>query len=158
MTAVRINLGDEVLKQLLVDQQPVFQRERAAMAREMVRGGYPIAVGMNKTVLQEFLDQGLAKNIKNLAVPEARYTTAHGLWLFNRAPHPNAAKVLINWSLTKAGQEAWSKAYQYNSLRADVAPYDTDSVAVKDSVWMSNEENIPKQEDTRKFLESLVKY
>lgn len=157
MTAVRIKMGDEFLKQLVVDQQLVFRRERGEVAREMARGTFPIAIGMNRSVLQEFMDQGLGKSLKPIQLPELLYNTAHGVWLFNRAPHPNAARLLANWSLTKTGQEVWSKAYQYNSLRSDVALYDAENPPIKEAVWMSAEENIPMQNETRDFLLTLLR-
>lgn len=157
MTAVRIKMGDDFLKQLVVDQQLVFRRERGEVAREMARGTFPVAIGMNRAVLQEFLDQGLGKSLKPIQLPELLYNTAHGVWLFNRAPHPNAARLLANWSLTKAGQETWSKAYQYNSLRSDVALYDPENPPIKEAVWMSAEENIPVQNETRDFLVGLLR-
>jgi ABC-type Fe3+ transport system substrate-binding protein len=43
------------------------------------------------------------------------------LGLINRAPHPNAAKVLINWLLSREGQIAYQK-FQFgaDSLRIDI--------------------------------------
>ncbi len=45
---------------------------------------------------------------------------AGALALFNRAPHPNAARVYINWLLTKEGQYGLGKAIGYVSRRLDV--------------------------------------
>ena len=42
------------------------------------------------------------------------------LELINKAPHPNAAKVYINWLLSKEGQTEWVKASGYPSRRLDV--------------------------------------
>ncbi len=42
------------------------------------------------------------------------------LALFNRAPHPNAAKVFINWLLSKEGQTIFARATGYVSARLDV--------------------------------------
>ncbi len=42
------------------------------------------------------------------------------LALFNRAPHPNAAKVYINWLLSKEGQTIYARANGYVSSRLDV--------------------------------------
>ncbi len=156
-TALRIKLGDDFLKQLIIDQQVSFRRDRAEVAREMARGTYPIAIGMNRAVLQEFIDQGISKDLKPIALPELVYNTANGVWLFNRAPHPNAAKVLANWSLTKEGQEAWTTGYQYNSIRSDVPLYDAENPPLKDATWMSDEENIPIQNETREFLEAMLR-
>ncbi len=41
--------------------------------------------------------------------------------LINGAPHPNAAKVFINWLLSKKGQLQWQKKSDNNSLRMDIA-------------------------------------
>ena len=40
--------------------------------------------------------------------------------LFNRAPHPNAAKVYLNWLLSKEGQTIFARATGYISARLDV--------------------------------------
>ena len=48
------------------------------------------------------------------------------LSLFNRAPHPNAAKVAVNWLLSREGQTTWLDSNQksgglYDSLREDIS-------------------------------------
>jgi ABC-type Fe3+ transport system substrate-binding protein len=40
--------------------------------------------------------------------------------LADRAPHPNAARVYINWLLSREGQLAWQQGAQEPSLRIDV--------------------------------------
>ena len=35
-------------------------------------------------------------------------------------PHPNAAKVFINWLLSREGQMAWQRRTTHNSLRIDI--------------------------------------
>ena len=47
-------------------------------------------------------------------------TATASLGLMNRAPHSNAAKVYINWFLTKEAQTAYSRASTYWSRRVDV--------------------------------------
>src|SRR5437868_162635 len=42
--------------------------------------------------------------------------------LLNKAPHPNAARVYLNWLLTKDGQTEWVKGTNFSSRRLDVAP------------------------------------
>jgi ABC-type glycerol-3-phosphate transport system substrate-binding protein len=61
----------------------------------------------------------------------AALTTQYGtLALFNRAPHANAAKVFINWFLSRDGQIALQKslastsAEQADSLRTDIPKND----------------------------------
>jgi iron(III) transport system substrate-binding protein len=40
--------------------------------------------------------------------------------LFNKAPHPNAAKIYINWLLSRDGQAVFTRASGYVSARVDV--------------------------------------
>ena len=44
--------------------------------------------------------------------------------LANKAPHPNAAKLFLNWFLTKEGQTSWAKNTLLNSRRRDVQVVD----------------------------------
>jgi ABC-type Fe3+ transport system substrate-binding protein len=61
-----------------------------------------------------------------------RYVSSFGsLGLMNRAPHPNAAVVFINWLLSKEGQLVWSKAVNAVSRRVDVP---TDHLPLNQSV------------------------
>jgi ABC-type Fe3+ transport system substrate-binding protein len=48
------------------------------------------------------------------------------LSFFNRAPHPNAAKLAVNWLLSREGQANWLDFNQksgglYDSLREDIS-------------------------------------
>jgi iron(III) transport system substrate-binding protein len=47
--------------------------------------------------------------------------------LLSRAPHPNGAKVFINWVLSREGQIAWQKYSETNSLRMDISKDDLPS-------------------------------
>ncbi|HLQ31192.1 MAG TPA: extracellular solute-binding protein [Chloroflexota bacterium] len=40
--------------------------------------------------------------------------------VFNKAPHPNATKVYVNWLLTKEEQEAYARANVFTDARVDV--------------------------------------
>jgi len=44
--------------------------------------------------------------------------------VMNRAPHPNATKLFINWLLSRDGQSAWQKYSEVNSLRMDIPKND----------------------------------
>ena len=115
---------------------------------------------MNRAVLKEFLDQGVGKSLKPIDIPEIRTVTAQGIWLFNKAPHPNAARVFINWFLTKEGQKAWTHTGSLgNSRRTDVEPVDITEFPNpnREYLWLSDEENIPRQNEVREYLEDLLK-
>jgi iron(III) transport system substrate-binding protein len=89
----------------------------------LVRGQYPIAVGAYTVVLYEYQNQGVGKNIQLLAAdPDIKgwYSQGTSIALINRPPNPNAAKVFLNWFLSKDGQTHWVKNLPYNSSRRDV--------------------------------------
>jgi iron(III) transport system substrate-binding protein len=129
LTVARLKLGDGIMKQLLIDQEPVLSRDRNQLTEFMVRGRYPIAIGLNVLALQDFQAHGVGKNIKTVLLPEMDYqASGSAAWLLNRAPHPNAAKVLINWLLTREAQAAWAKELQTNSRFVGVEPGDPHTI------------------------------
>jgi iron(III) transport system substrate-binding protein len=55
-------------------------------------------------------------------------TSSGNMALINRAPHPNAAKLFINWLLSREGQIAYQKIEGHNdSLRIDIPKDDVPS-------------------------------
>jgi ABC-type Fe3+ transport system substrate-binding protein len=42
------------------------------------------------------------------------------LGILDRAPHPNAAKVFVNWLLSREGQQLWQNAQLQVSVRNDL--------------------------------------
>ncbi len=91
-------------------------------------GRFPLAItakpeqvedAKNKGLPVEMLDSHVLK--KDGVGLEAGGTM---IALANKAPHPNAAKVLINWFLSREGQSAVQKTGAgepgYNSLREDI--------------------------------------
>ncbi len=129
---LRAAFGDDLMKKIWKDQEPVLSRDNRQMAEFMVRGRYPIGIGTpGENILPEFLAQGLGKQLKYVE-GEGMDQGSSGqdvLYYFDKAPHPNAAKLFINWFLTKEGQSVWAKYAPNNSRRADVAPGLPDSVA-----------------------------
>ena len=62
------------------------------------------------------------------SLKEGSSVTAYNgtLSFFNRAPHPSAAKVAVNWLLSREGQTTWLDHNQktgglYDSLREDIS-------------------------------------
>jgi iron(III) transport system substrate-binding protein len=46
------------------------------------------------------------------------------LAVLSKAPHPNAARLFVNWILSREGQIAWQKYTEVNSLRVDIPKTD----------------------------------
>ena len=86
------------------------------------------AMGFGARDVDKAILQGLPINqfVPGHMKEGASLTAYNGtLSYFNRAPHPNAAKLVVNWLLSREGQSAWldqnAKTFgQYDSLREDI--------------------------------------
>lgn len=113
--------GDAFVRDLLTRQAPVVSDNRRQMAEWVVRERYPIAIGLGTAgPITQFQKEGLGKNIK--PIPGYNTIAGNAVILFNKAPHPNAAKVYVNWLLSEKTQTRLAQIAQTNSRRTDVAP------------------------------------
>lgn len=117
-------LGDDFLQKLLKQDVAVIGDLRQQVDW-IVRGKYPIAMSLDYRFLTEFQRQGVGLNVVPLAPDTAagggkRLSPGFGcVMLINQAPHPNAAKVFVNWLLSRQGQDAYAQATGVNSRRVD---------------------------------------
>jgi ABC-type glycerol-3-phosphate transport system substrate-binding protein len=73
----------------------------------LATGKFPICVFCNNSTLETMKVQGLPVEKFGLMKEGAGLSSGGGnVTLINRAPHPNAAKVFINWYLSREGQLA----------------------------------------------------
>ncbi|HEX8968157.1 MAG TPA: ABC transporter substrate-binding protein [Chloroflexota bacterium] len=156
-TMIREQKGEDWIKRFFIDQEPQMIRDRRQAVETLVRGGAPIGFGLHPLVMKDFKSQGLANNIKNPEVPGTVYSGGDIVAVFNRAPHPNAAKLFINWLLSKDGQIAWSSKNVINSARTDVPVVDPDTAPGK-TVYddPTQEKWLPNVAATQEYLKKLV--
>lgn len=111
----------DFFRRLLKDQEAAIQRDQILLQTWLVRGKYPIIVWPNIGRLGEYLQAGapIASVIPEEGVPVRAPGAA--ISIMNRAPHPNAATVFINWFLSKEGQFLMQKAAQKQSRRIDIS-------------------------------------
>lgn len=113
--------GEDFVRDLLAEQNVVVANDLRQQAEWLIRGRYPIALGIVPDAFLAFQDQGLEINIQPIPEDTSAIATGTGaLQLFERAPHPNAAKVYVNWLLTRTVQANLSEATRMNSRRLDV--------------------------------------
>ncbi|MEK7216250.1 MAG: extracellular solute-binding protein [Chloroflexota bacterium] len=127
-TTMRLKRSDDsLIKRLFKDQEVAISRDSRQQIEFLIKGSYPIGIlASTASLLPEFLAQGVGKNIKWIPMDEMDNLNG-GIsvaFVFNKAPHPNAAKLFVNWLLTKEGYAVWSKAAGTNSRRTDVPPTD----------------------------------
>jgi iron(III) transport system substrate-binding protein len=97
-----------------------FQQEVDSVGQ----GRYPILIGTADAIAEERIRQGVPVQIVDTRTIKegSDVSPANGaVAIFNKAPHPNAAKVYINWLLSKEGQSGFAKASGYVSARLDAA-------------------------------------
>jgi iron(III) transport system substrate-binding protein len=160
LTVARLKLGDGIMKALLVDQEPVLSRDRNQLTEFMVRGRYPIAIGLNSLTLQDFQAHGVGKNVKTVLLPEMDYqASGSAVWLLNRAPHPNAARLFVNWLLSRDAQVAWAKELQTNSRFLGVEPGDPHAIVPPgvSLTQIDSEELLPDIVKTQDLAKQLIK-
>jgi iron(III) transport system substrate-binding protein len=165
ITAVWLKTGGaEKLRRFFRDQRVNTTQDRRQMAEWVVRGRYPIGVGVVISVLQIFKQQGLdVAHVKSLVDDDpaaARLTYGNGsVALVNGASHLNAAKLFINWLLSKEGQTIFAQRTGYNVRRTD-APVVSPEEAIdpkKIYVDVTIEENYGLRREARKILEQVIK-
>jgi len=119
--ALYVQFGEPFLKALFVDQKPVFSRDKRQMEDWLARGTYPISFGARSEEVDRLQKEGFP--IVKAAPADAMdmLTGASGLLaIINRAPHPNAARVFLNWLAAKEGAEVFSRAQLHATTRTDV--------------------------------------
>ncbi len=103
-------------------QAAVVDRDQRREIEWIAQGKYPLLLAGSNSVGQQLLQTGLKFGVvgefKDHGAPlSASFGSA---MLINKAPHPHAASVFLNWLLAKEGQTVWSRAMNHVSLRTDV--------------------------------------
>src|SRR6185437_5849038 len=155
-----INFGEDWLKRLYSEQKIVYIANPHQEAEWLVSGKYPIAIGASPDQIERFQKQGLGKNVVSFEAPMPHPTLdfAYGsVALMADAPHPNAAKVYINWLLSKAGQTEWGKIGG-NSRRIDI-PWAVPRLAPEPGVSYipeQTEENLANRQEAGKLAKQYI--
>lgn len=117
-----INYGEEFLYKLLSKQKIAVTLDLRQQIDWLVRGTYPVAFGISQGTLNEYKEKGLGLNVKRIEDPKSvNLSQGYGVVNFvKKAPHINAAKVFVNWLLSKEGQTIWATTTGVNSRRIGV--------------------------------------
>lgn len=113
------NMGIDFMKDF-VKQEPTIIRDDRMLTEWVARGKYPISIGADMDVVSEFIRIGTP--LKIITLPEIAWLSGGSgtIALIKTAPHPSAAKVFINWLLSREGQLTASKAQGVPSARIDI--------------------------------------
>jgi ABC-type Fe3+ transport system substrate-binding protein len=123
-------LGPEFLKKLLTEMDVTMSADSRQMADWMAAGKFAFTIfsPISRMDLDVGKEQGLPVDwFQHEQLKEGAYITAGsgGVALMNRAPHPNAAKVAINWLLSREGQMTYQRLFAQgedgpDSMRIDI--------------------------------------
>jgi len=123
-TAARVyaQMGEDFMTKLYIDQKPAITRERRQLTDWLARGTYPIAFGAHDSDVDKMRKEGFPiKEIYGFPdMPPALTGSPWQIVLLNRAPDANAAKVFVNWMLSKEALEIYARGEGNATLRTDV--------------------------------------
>jgi iron(III) transport system substrate-binding protein len=142
--------GADFLKKFLETQNPRVFGNPEQLDNSLVRGSSALAIGGQNSSLSQCRKDGGCKNIDQVKLFAS--ASSRGVAVFKNPPNPEAAKVFVNWLLSKEGQELlireWPKANTTGavSMRKDVAPapgheeYLPDFTNPDQYVWVSTQQ------------------
>lgn len=115
--------GEDFLKKLYLGQNVAISQDYQLVADWVAKGSYPIAIGAAPQYLVQYEKAGV-----NFVTPEL--TDSHSpvsggfgiVVVVNRAPHPNAARVLANFLANKDGMTLYSQTQSQVPMRTDIDP------------------------------------
>lgn len=118
-----IGYGEDWLEGLIANE-PVVVRDHRQQIEALIHGQYAIATTLDTTELQDFRSSGAdISHIEPLEQEIPSLSNAcESLQLHADMPHPNAAKIYINWLLSQEQQQLWNDVIGTNSRRLDVTP------------------------------------
>ncbi len=112
-------MGVDYMREL-AKQDIVVTRDQRLQLEWISREKYPVILGPQPDITAEFTHAG---------APLMPIEVSEGSWLgggpglaayINKAPHPNAAKVFLNWFHSKEGQTIYGRSSLTESARLDV--------------------------------------
>lgn len=134
-------LNDDYFRELgkMAVLYPTYRMDAAAVAA----GDMAISFASAPTSMAFVLQAGAP--VKAIDMSEGvTGSRAVAVSLLTRAPHPNAARVFVNWWFSREGQHIFHEALGTESVRLDVPNFTpvTGRLTPKNVFWMSAEEEV----------------
>jgi iron(III) transport system substrate-binding protein len=114
------SLGPDFVRRFYTETEITFFRDRRQGTNWLATGKFPLCFLCRD--IEKVREQGLPVDIIPPHGLQEGETVGGGnssaLALINRAPHPNAAKVFINWYLSRQGQIVWQNIMNKKEVEA----------------------------------------
>src|SRR5919108_1542891 len=113
--------GEEFLTKLAQQDLLVNQNLRQ-LADSLAKGKLAFTIGVSHYTYGPFIKAGLpVKPVPKIKEGAHANNGSGVVTVVKNPPHPNAAKVFVNWLLSKDGQETYGKAMTQGTRRLDVS-------------------------------------
>jgi iron(III) transport system substrate-binding protein len=119
-SVVYVTRGEDFAKQLYQGQAVAYTRDYQQIADWVAHDSYPIAIGATPVYVAAYA--GVVP-LQQLVLSDIKTIVAGGfsiISLWNQAPHPNAAKVFVNWIASKEGASVYGAIDGSAPVRTDV--------------------------------------
>ncbi len=114
----RFAWGIDFWREFASKQEPLIIRDQRLMMDWLSLGKVAILVTPETEPYLRAREAGAP--IDTIDFKEASYLTGDTVMVMDRAPHPNAAKVFLNWILSREGQEIYQRLKASQSARVDL--------------------------------------
>lgn len=136
--------GESWLEDLFRRQKIVYSTDHRQITDWLIACRVGVALGIVNDFILQAQAAGVGENIKDIPMNTMFKSSAPGgaggntqiAW-YNNAPHPNAAKIFVNWYLSRDAQQAVATSTRANSRRLDTQPGDA-ATAMDPSVTYLN--------------------
>ncbi len=117
-----LQLGPDFIRKFYIDQKPMISRDNRVLTDALLRGTHPIVLGAEDSDVDTMAKEGArVKLLQGFSDLQPPVSSGYGhLGIMHNAPHPNAAKVFVNWMASKEGAELYSRARGSASTRNDI--------------------------------------
>jgi iron(III) transport system substrate-binding protein len=119
---LHLELGPDFIRALAAQEPTVFREYRQAVDA-VGQGRYPLLIGTAESVAGPLIDRGVPIAFLDPSLTREGSHVSPGsgaVALINRAPHPNAARLYLNWLLSPAAQAELARTNNAVSTRLDV--------------------------------------
>jgi iron(III) transport system substrate-binding protein len=114
-------LGGEFFRRFFGEMDVTVSRDQRLMIDWLAQGKFLLSIFSTGNDVLEAKKIGLPVDLIDAPADESHMSGGFGhVALVNRAPHPAATKVFLNWLLSKEGQLKWQEKTDNNSLRTDI--------------------------------------
>lgn len=117
-----VQIGPDFVKKIYIEQKPFISRERRQFTDGLARGTQPICLNCRADDVRPFVKEGM-KIVELFELTDMPAVINASPWMLTvgaKTPHPNAARVFVNWLLSKEGLEIYARGYGSATLRTDV--------------------------------------